>query len=79
MGGFQGRILLTDDRDNPDFAYERLATDLPMPGVWVIGNRFPVGQAFEESCWCCSGAAPMSGRGLCATSRSDASAVADSR
>ena len=45
----QGRILLTHDRATiPDFAYECLATGLPMPGVWVIGNRFPVGQAIEE-------------------------------
>jgi predicted nuclease of predicted toxin-antitoxin system len=45
----QGRILLTHDRATiPDFAYERLANGLPMPGVFVIGNRFPVGQAIEE-------------------------------
>jgi predicted nuclease of predicted toxin-antitoxin system len=45
----EGRILLTHDRATiPDFAYERINAGNAMPGVFVIGNRYPVGQAIEE-------------------------------
>jgi predicted nuclease of predicted toxin-antitoxin system len=45
----EGRILLTHDRATiPDFAYERINAGSAMPGVFVIGNRYPVGQAIEE-------------------------------
>jgi predicted nuclease of predicted toxin-antitoxin system len=43
------RILLTHDRATmPDFAYERLLRGEPMPGVFVINDRFPVRQAIDE-------------------------------
>jgi len=45
-----GRILLTHDRATmPDFAYERVAAGDAMPGVFVLNDRFPIGQAIEES------------------------------
>lgn len=45
----EGRILLTHDRATiPDFAYERINDGNVMSGVFVIGNRYPVGQAIEE-------------------------------
>ena len=44
-----GRILLTHDRATlPDFAYERVAAGEAMPGVFVLNDRFPIGQAIEE-------------------------------
>jgi len=44
-----GRILLTHDRATmPDFAYERVAAGDAMPGVFVLNDRFPIGQAIEE-------------------------------
>jgi predicted nuclease of predicted toxin-antitoxin system len=43
------RIVLTHDRATmPDFAYERVAAEDAMPGVFVINNRFPIGRAIEE-------------------------------
>jgi predicted nuclease of predicted toxin-antitoxin system len=43
------RILLTHDRATmPDFAYERLAAGLPMPGVFVMNDRDSVRQAIDE-------------------------------
>jgi predicted nuclease of predicted toxin-antitoxin system len=45
----EGRILLTHDASTiPDFAYDRLGLGLPMPGVFILGNRFPTGPAIEH-------------------------------
>lgn len=45
----QERILVTHDaRTVPDFAYERVAAGLPMPGVFVVGTRLPIGAAIAE-------------------------------
>lgn len=43
------RVLLTHDRATmPDYAYERIATNAPMPGVIVVNDRHPVRQAIDE-------------------------------
>ncbi len=43
------RILLTHDRDTiPNFAYERVRAGQPMPGVFLISDLMPKGQAIEE-------------------------------
>ena len=45
----EGRIL-TDDRETmPGFAYERVRTGQPMPGVFIIRNRpRQIGQMVED-------------------------------
>ena|SRR5438034_8789221 len=44
-----GRIILTHDRATlPDYAYERLAVGENMPGVFILNDRFPVGDATRE-------------------------------
>lgn len=43
------RIVVTHDRSTlPAFAVERVAAGEPMPGVFVINDRLPVGQVIEE-------------------------------
>ena len=43
------RIILTHDRATlPDYAYERLAVGENMPGVFILSDRFPVGDATRE-------------------------------
>jgi predicted nuclease of predicted toxin-antitoxin system len=43
------RIVLTHDRATmPDFAYERLVAGERMPGMFVINDRSPIGQAIQE-------------------------------
>jgi predicted nuclease of predicted toxin-antitoxin system len=43
------RILLTHDRATmPDFAYERLVTEEPMTGLFVINDRMTIRQAIDE-------------------------------
>jgi predicted nuclease of predicted toxin-antitoxin system len=43
------RIVLTHDRATlPDYAYERVVAGEPMPGVFVINDRLPVGRAIDE-------------------------------
>ena len=43
------RIVLTHDRATlPDYAYERLAVGEKMPGVFILNDRFPVGDATRE-------------------------------
>jgi predicted nuclease of predicted toxin-antitoxin system len=43
------RILLTHDRETvPGFAYDRVRRGEPMPGVFVVNDRMPKGQAIEE-------------------------------
>lgn len=45
----QNRILITHDiRTIPKYAYERIAQELPMPGVIVVPEDFPIGQAIAE-------------------------------
>lgn len=45
----ENRILLTHDRDTmPNFVYSRLIAGEPMPGVFLVGNRMPKGQAVDE-------------------------------
>lgn len=44
-----GRILLTHDRRTmPGFAYDRVRAGEPMPGVFIVRSRLPVGRAIEE-------------------------------
>jgi predicted nuclease of predicted toxin-antitoxin system len=43
------RIVLTHDRATmSDFAFQRVAAGEPMAGVFILNDRFPVGQAIEE-------------------------------
>lgn len=45
----QGLILLTHDRATiPPFAYARVEAGLPMPGVFLVSDDMPIGQAIEE-------------------------------
>ncbi len=43
------RVLLTHDRATmPDFAFERVKTGQPMPGLFVAADRLPIGRAIED-------------------------------
>lgn len=43
------RILVTHDRDTmPNFAYDRVRAEEPMPGVFLVSDLMPKGQAIEE-------------------------------
>jgi predicted nuclease of predicted toxin-antitoxin system len=43
------RIVVTHDRATlPAFAFERVVAGEPMPGVFIINDRLPVGRAIEE-------------------------------
>jgi predicted nuclease of predicted toxin-antitoxin system len=43
------RILLTHDRATmPDFAYERIAAGLPVPGVFAVNDRHSTRQVIDE-------------------------------
>jgi predicted nuclease of predicted toxin-antitoxin system len=45
----EDRILLTHDRDTiPNFVYDRVRAGQPMPGVFLVSDLMPVGQAIEE-------------------------------
>jgi predicted nuclease of predicted toxin-antitoxin system len=45
----EGRILLTHDRATmPYYAYERVRSGQPLPGVFVIRNKPPFGPMIEE-------------------------------
>src|SRR4051812_26049205 len=45
----ENRILLTHDlKTMPPYAYERIAANLPMPGVFAVNNQMPLGQAIDE-------------------------------
>jgi predicted nuclease of predicted toxin-antitoxin system len=45
----EGRILLTHARDTmPNFAYDRVLAGQPMPGVFLVSDLMPVGQAIDE-------------------------------
>ena len=44
-----GRILLTHDVSTMSvFAYQRIEKGLPMPGVFEVSDRVPIGRAIEE-------------------------------
>ncbi len=44
-----GMVLLTHDRKTiPPFAYARVAAGLTMPGVFLVSNDMPIGQAIDE-------------------------------
>jgi hypothetical protein len=45
----EGRILLTHDRDTiPSFAYSRVKAGQAMPGVFLVNDLMPTGQAIDE-------------------------------
>lgn len=45
-------ILLTHDRATvPDFAYERVVTGQPMPGVFVVNDRLSLRKVIDEICF----------------------------
>lgn len=45
----EDRIVLTHDRDTmPYFAYERVRASQAMPGVFLVSNLMPIGQAIDE-------------------------------
>ena len=45
----KNRIMLTHDRDTmPFFAYERVAAGQAMPGVFLVSDQMPIGQAIDE-------------------------------
>jgi len=45
----QQRILLTHDRSSVSrFAFQRVRAGEPMPGVFVISDRMPKGQAIDQ-------------------------------
>ena len=45
----QDLVLLTHDRKTiPPLAHARAAAGLPMPGVFLVSNKMPVGQAIDE-------------------------------
>jgi hypothetical protein len=45
----QQRIVLTHDRATmPDYAFQRVVAKEPMPGLFVINDRLPVGHAIDE-------------------------------
>jgi hypothetical protein len=45
----QGRVLLSHDVSTvPPAAYQRVGEGKPMPGVFVVPDRMPIGQAIDE-------------------------------
>ena len=45
----EGRVLLTHDANTVTaFAYERIAGGLPMPGVFEVSLKVPIGIAIDE-------------------------------
>jgi hypothetical protein len=45
----EGRILLSHDVQTiPAFAYERVDSDMPMPGVIIVRERVSIGQIVDE-------------------------------
>ncbi len=45
----QDRVLLTHDRRTiPAFAYSRVAAGQRMPGVFLVSDEMPIGQAIDE-------------------------------
>jgi hypothetical protein len=49
LAALQGRVLLTHDRRTiPPLAQARVAAGLAMPGVFVVSQAMPIGQAIDE-------------------------------
>jgi hypothetical protein len=45
----QNRIRLSHDRTTmPDYAYSRVSAGQPMPGVFIVSDRLPIGQVIQE-------------------------------
>jgi hypothetical protein len=45
----QGRVLLSHDVSTvPPAAYQRVGDGRPMPGVLIVPDRMPIGQAIDE-------------------------------
>lgn len=45
----QGRLLLSHDVSTvPPAAYRRVGDGKPMPGVFIVPDRMPIGQAIDE-------------------------------
>src|SRR5438874_850708 len=45
----QGRVLLSHDVSTvPPAAYQRMSDGKPMPGVFILPDKMPVGQAIDE-------------------------------
>lgn len=45
----EGRIVLTHDRETmPSFAYDRVRAGQTMPGIFLVSDEMPVGQAIDE-------------------------------
>lgn len=45
----QGRIVFTHDRQTiPKYAYERIRRQQSMPGVLVVSDKVPIGEAVES-------------------------------
>jgi hypothetical protein len=45
----QGRVLLSHDVSSvPPAAYQRIADGKSMPGVFIVPDRMPIGQAIDE-------------------------------
>jgi hypothetical protein len=43
------RILLSHDRATiPDFAFQRVVNEQPMPGVFVLNDRLSISRAIDE-------------------------------
>ena len=48
-GATHGRVLLTHDgKTIPPFAYARVAAGQLMPGVFLVDDQMPIGQAIDE-------------------------------
>src|SRR3954471_2660128 len=55
----QGRVLLSHDVSTvPPAAYQRVGDGKPMPGVFLVSDRMPIGQAIEEILFLALEAAP---------------------
>jgi hypothetical protein len=45
----QGRVVPSHDVSTvPPAAYQRIADEKPMPGVFIVPDRMPIGQAIEK-------------------------------
>ena len=42
------RLLSHDRRTIPNFAYARVTSGAALPGVFLVSNEMPTGQAIEE-------------------------------
>ena len=48
-GATEGRLLLTHDRETiPGYAFDRVHGGLPMTGVVVTDDDFPIGAAIDD-------------------------------